>query len=97
MSKNKIETKSSLDPFETELEHSFAQDNWVEVTDITARKKAVIAAKSIKSERTNIRLSLEDIVGIKKKAQEYGLGYQTLIASIIHRYVTGRLVEVKRS
>jgi predicted DNA binding CopG/RHH family protein len=65
----------------------------VEVTDPAERQKAMVAAKSTKSERTNIRLSLEDVVGIKKKASEYGLGYQTLIASIVHQYVTGRLVE----
>ena len=96
MNKNKLNKEVQLDPFERDLENSFTHDNWVEVTDMLQRKKVIAAAKSTKSERTNIRLSLEDIVGIKKKANEYGLGYQTLIASIVHQYVTGRLVESKR-
>lgn len=92
MNKTKAKKEAILDPFETELENSFSNDSWVEVTDSKERQKAMMAAKSTKSERTNIRLSLEDIVGIKKKASEHGLGYQTLIASIVHQYVTGRLI-----
>jgi predicted DNA binding CopG/RHH family protein len=86
--------KTTLDQFEKDLESSFEKDTWVEVQDAKERHKAVAAAKMTKSERTNIRLSSEDLAGIKEKASEYGLGYQTLIASIVHRYVTGKLVDV---
>ena len=41
----------------------------------------------------NIRISKNDLDGIKLKAMEEGLPYQTLVASIIHKYVTGRLIE----
>lgn len=94
MSKRKLKKdKVELDPFESELERSFVEDEWTEVTDTRQRRNAMAAAKSTKSERTNIRLSLEDAVGIKRKAREYGLGYQTLISSIVHQYVIGKLVE----
>lgn len=45
-----------------------------------------------KQERINIRLTGHDLAQLKHKAEEEGLPYQTLIASILHKYVTGRLV-----
>jgi len=44
-----------------------------------------------KDKRINIRVSAHDLEGIQKRAIEEGLPYQTLIASIIHKFVTGRL------
>ena len=41
----------------------------------------------------NIRLSSGDLQDIQVKALEEGLPYQTLIASVLHKYVTGRLAE----
>ncbi|MDR3019855.1 MAG: hypothetical protein LBU66_03005 [Treponema sp.] len=41
----------------------------------------------------NIRISKNDLDGIKLKAMEEGLPYQSLVASVIHKYVTGRLVD----
>ncbi|MCL2092590.1 MAG: hypothetical protein FWH12_00190 [Treponema sp.] len=41
----------------------------------------------------NIRISKADLDGIKLRAIEEGLPYQTMVASIIHKYITGRLVE----
>ncbi|WGK68692.1 CopG family antitoxin [Candidatus Haliotispira prima] len=56
--------------------------------DMAMRQRLQSAAKrALKTERINIRLSKEDLEGIKHKAQEQGLPYQTLISSIIHQYV----------
>jgi predicted DNA binding CopG/RHH family protein len=44
-----------------------------------------------KNERINIRISRSDLVGLRDKAVEEGIPYQTLISSILHKYVTGRL------
>jgi predicted DNA binding CopG/RHH family protein len=46
-----------------------------------------------KDQRMNIRITKNDLEGIKIKAVEEGIPYQTLVASIIHKYVTGRLME----
>ena len=46
-----------------------------------------------KDRRVNIRISTKDLEGIQKKAVEEGIPYQTLISSILHKYVSGRLVE----
>lgn len=53
-------------------------------------------ATFIKNRRVNIRLSSADLMGIQARAYEEGVPYQTLIASVLHKYVSGRLHE-KRS
>jgi predicted DNA binding CopG/RHH family protein len=58
-----------------------------------ARFKAAARATAIKDKRVNIRLSSGDLQDIQVRALEEGLPYQTLIASVLHKYVTGRLSE----
>jgi predicted DNA binding CopG/RHH family protein len=55
--------------------------------------KAAARATAIKDRRVNIRLSSGDLGDIQVKALEEGVPYQTLIASVLHKYVTGRLAE----
>ena len=55
--------------------------------------KAAARATAIKDRRVNIRLSSGDLSDIQAKALEEGMPYQTLIASVLHKYVTGRLSE----
>src|ERR1043166_8401659 len=49
-----------------------------------------------KDRRLNIRLSSKDLEAIQKRALAEGLPYQTLIASLLHKYASGRLKEVYR-
>lgn len=58
-----------------------------------AQIKAAARATAIKDRRVNIRLSAGDLNDIQVRALEEGMPYQTLIASVLHKYVTGRLVE----
>jgi len=46
-----------------------------------------------KDARINIRLSSRDLRGLQKRAMAEGIPYQTLVASILHKYVEGRLRE----
>ncbi len=46
-----------------------------------------------KDARINIRLSSKDLRGLQKKALAEGIPYQTLVASILHKYLEGRLHE----
>jgi predicted DNA binding CopG/RHH family protein len=45
-----------------------------------------------KDQRMNIRISKADLNRIKAKAAEEGIPYQTLVASIIHKYASGNLL-----
>ena len=47
-----------------------------------------------KDRRLNIRMSSKDLEAIQKRALAEGLPYQTLIASLLHKYASGRLKEV---
>ena len=55
-----------------------------------SRFKAAARATAVKDKRVNIRLSSGDLQDIQVKALEQGMPYQTLIASVLHKYVTGR-------
>ena len=41
----------------------------------------------------NIRIAPSELAQIKAKAEREGLRYQTLVKSVLHKYVTGQLVE----
>ncbi len=49
-------------------------------------------ATVIKDRRINIRLSSPDLMDLQARALEEGVPYQTLIASVLHKFVSGRLV-----
>jgi predicted DNA binding CopG/RHH family protein len=46
-----------------------------------------------KDRRMNIRMAKKDIDALKVKAIEEGIPYQTLVSSVIHKFLSGRLVE----
>ena len=85
-----------LDTEEQELSDSFDRGEWKTVTNLKQEmafaKKA--AANSLRKDaRINIRLSNSDLVRIKQKAAFEGIPYQTLIASILHKYAAGHPVK----
>ena len=55
--------------------------------------KAIAEATFKKDARINIRLSSRDLRAIKSRALKEGIPYQTLVSSVLHKYVDGRLVE----
>lgn len=64
-----------------------------EFDDQKARHQTYADAMFRKDARINIRLSSKDLRGLQKKALAEGIPYQTLVASILHKYVEGRLHE----
>ena len=59
-----------------------------------ARYSRYAKATFRKDRRLNIRLSSKDLEAIQKRALAEGLPYQTLIASLLHKYASGRLREI---
>lgn len=57
------------------------------------RHRTYAEAMLKKDARINIRLSSRDVRGLQKRALAEGIPYQTLAASILHKYVEGRLHE----
>jgi predicted DNA binding CopG/RHH family protein len=64
-----------------------------DAADIQKRHQKYAEAMFKKDARINIRLSSKDLRALQKKALAEGIPYQTLVASIIHKYVEGRLHE----
>ena len=50
-------------------------------------------ATGLKDQRINIRLSGADLQAIRTRAMQEGIPYQTLISSVLHKYVSGTLLE----
>ena len=48
------------------------------------------------SAKMNIRISPEELELIKQRADREGLKYQALVKSVLHKYLTGQLVESRR-
>jgi predicted DNA binding CopG/RHH family protein len=81
---------------EKELEISLEKNEWICIPNFEEIKmKMEIAAKNtlLKDQRMNIRIAKRDLEGLKTKALEQGLPYQTLVSSILHKYINGNLVE----
>lgn len=85
------------DPFESEIVEAYESGGLKSVASKAElnRLRAAARATAIKDRRVNIRLSAGDLQDIQVRALEEGMPYQTLIASILHKYVTGRLEERK--
>lgn len=86
---------AELDPYEVEILESYESGRLASIATKAEREaiRAAAAATGTKDRRVNIRLSSADLLGIQAKALEEGMPYQTLIASVLHKYVTGRLTE----
>lgn len=85
-----------IDPFEKEIVEAYEtgvlRSAMPSKSELRALREAA-RATSIKDRRVNIRLSSPDLRDLRARALEEGLPYQTLIASILHKFVAGRLVE----
>ena len=86
---------SKVDAYEQEVLTAFEKGVLKSVATKAelAKFKASARATAVKDRRVNIRLSSIDLSDIQVKALEEGVPYQTLIASVLHKYVSGRLVE----
>jgi len=92
-----VRTKQSKE--ENKILKSFEEGEWVPAPDSAKRKKELIqyARNTLKKDkRLNIRISERDLVELQRKAVKEGLPYQTYVSSIIHKFISGTLVEVNK-
>lgn len=81
---------------EKELFDSYKRGEWRSVKNLKqeiSRYQEVARATFRKDKRINIRISTKDLEEIQKRALGEGIPYQTLISSILHKYVSGTLVQ----
>lgn len=86
---------SKLDPYELAVLDAYESGKLKPAANRTELQhmRAAARATSAKDKRVNIRLSSLDLRDIQARALEEGMPYQTLIASVLHKFVTGKLAE----
>ncbi len=87
---------AKLEKEEQELLKSFEAGEWRSVSDKKremGRLQDYANATFKKDRRINVRISSRDLNALQKRALEEGIPYQTLVSSILHKYVSGRLRE----
>jgi predicted DNA binding CopG/RHH family protein len=96
----KQNNKKYLDEEEKDLERAIQS---IDISKIrrpsskTIRKFKKSARDHLKKEtKMNIRIDPFELDKIKKNAERQGLKYQTFIKSILHKYLTGQLIEKDR-
>ncbi len=89
-------TKVKLDKYEEEILASYEADEFVSVMTPGRKEEIKQIAKNTfkKDKRINIRISNRDLVAIQKRALEEGMPYQTLVSSILHKYISGSLRDI---
>ena len=85
--------KVKLDKYEKEIEKNAGK--FKKVSKSKKKKIEKIIENVNKKRRITLRLNIQDIELLKSKADEEGLPYQTFISSILHKYITNKLVDEK--
>jgi len=87
---------NQLDFEEAEILAAFESGKLKRVENLTEeidRHREIAAATFKKDSRINIRISSKDLRALQKRALQEGIPYQTFVASVLHKFVEGRLVE----
>ena len=90
---------AKLDQEEKEIVESFERGEMQTIPDLEReieRYREIARTTFKKDKRVNIRISGKDLMAIQKKALEEGIPYQTLMSSVLHKYVSGRLAEKEK-
>ena len=80
---------------ERELLKSVERGEWRSAVSSRAvlKRYARAARRTLKKDcRVNIRISQVDLEDLRVRAVEEGLPYQTLISSVLHKYVAGSFI-----
>jgi predicted DNA binding CopG/RHH family protein len=83
--------RKKLDKDEQEIIDSFENDEWESVKNKknVTKYQAIAQATLKKDKRVNIRISERDLELLQERALREGIPYQTLMSSVLHKYVTG--------
>lgn len=88
--------KTSYDQEELEILHALETGTLRSANDSSRHLKSHREAAGStlkKDQRLNIRISSRDLMSLQARALEEGVPYQTFAASLLHKFVSGRLVE----
>jgi len=84
---------TALDKFESDIEKN--SSSYHPVSEKKHKRIESILEKSRKTKNINIRISEYDLEKLRERSDKEGIPYQTLVSSILHKYVSDQLVEEK--
>jgi predicted DNA binding CopG/RHH family protein len=86
----------ALDEEEREILRTVEAGEWDEVPQMEAEKRRIQAffQQVAQTRRVTFRMTESDFYSLQIKARQEGMPYQTLMTSILHKYLTGQLVPV---
>lgn len=82
------EEKAILETYEAD-EWQSAEDRKTEIP----KYQQYASATYKKDKLVNIRISTKNLEALQQRALQEGIPYQTLVSSVLHKYINGRLVE----
>ena len=81
---------SITDPAELERHRAYAQRTMEKL------ERTAAATKARASATVNIRMTPADVQALHERADQLGMGYQTLLKTVVHQYLTGQLVSTSK-
>ena len=86
-----MKRKITLDRFEREIENHIS--SFTRLAGAERAKIEGILDRARKTRNINIRIREHDLAQLKKRAEEEGIPYQTLISSVLHKYMSEKLLD----
>jgi len=88
--------KRKLNPEDQKMLEAFdAGEFESDLKDERRTQLAQLAEETIKKDkRINIRISSRDLEALQRRAIEEGLPYQSLVSSVLHKYVSGSFKDI---
>ncbi len=90
------QSKQKLNAEEQAILDAFESGKLKSIANVAAEKKRLqnsAKAHGLKNKRVSLRMSEWDFSRIQEEALKEGLPYQSLLSSIIHKYLTGQFHE----
>jgi predicted DNA binding CopG/RHH family protein len=85
--------KIKLDKYEEEIEDSLSEIR--SVSPARRKKIETIIRKANEKKNISLRVNSQDLDLLKIYAEKEGMPYQTLISSVLHKFVTDQFVDQK--
>ena len=86
-----MKQRINLDRSEKQIESAI--QSYVPISGAKRRKIETILDATRKTKNINIRISQQDLENLRRSAEQEGIPYQTLISSVLHKFLAGRLVD----
>lgn len=91
--------KIKLNHYEKDMLETYENDEWIGIPGMKKEVRKNIEYARVnprKDKKVHIRISQKDLDSIQRQALEAGISYQTMISSLLHKYVNGKLIEKNR-